>query len=522
MNVPCQSRRPRTMLVATYCLAATYISATTAHAAPPTAFPGAVGQGAQAIGGRGGDVYHITQLVDYNTNKGEAKIAGSLRHAIESTGGPRTIVFDVGGAIQLHAPLELHQNHLTIAGQTAPGGITLWGYPFNIAAASDVVVRYIRVRTGDFNARAPKNTNSSNANAPTEGKGAADLDAGSANAIDVGRCERVILDHVSAAWGLDETLSVTLSRDVTIQHCIIAESLNHSFHPKGPHGFGSLIRGEVTPADQEAGIGGYTFYGCLWAFHAARNPSIGGQQHLEKNQAETARRRTDVNLANNVVYGWGERPTHRSDLGDVRINLVGNYYINGPAKDSAYIFYEGNAGKTWLYQAGNMLDADQNAAHNGQPVGAAADVADTFRKFDADDTLVSADTGEPFNFFSTVAAHVLPAEQAYHRVIAHAGASLTRDAIDRQVINAVVHRTGALIDSQETFRDATGRLPGINDLPATRRPANFDSDTDGMSDAFEQAHGLDPHNAADGNATNISKDGYTNLEVYLHELTPSE
>ena len=117
------------------------------------AFPGAVGQGAAATGGRGGDVYHVTNLSDYDDDKGEPKIPGSLRHAIRSAQGPRTIVFDVGGAIKLRAPIEIHKSKLTIAGQTAPGGITVWGYPMEISKASDVVVRYMRARTGDFNAR---------------------------------------------------------------------------------------------------------------------------------------------------------------------------------------------------------------------------------------------------------------------------------------------------------------------------------------------------------------------------------
>src|SRR5437764_873060 len=67
----------------------------------PVSFPSAVGQGATAVGGRGGDVYHVVNLSDYNEEKGESKIEGSLRHAIHSAKGPRTIVFDVGGAIKL-------------------------------------------------------------------------------------------------------------------------------------------------------------------------------------------------------------------------------------------------------------------------------------------------------------------------------------------------------------------------------------------------------------------------------------
>jgi hypothetical protein len=480
------------------------------------AFPGAVGQGAAATGGRGGDVYHVTNLSDYSEDKGETKIPGSLRHAIRSAKGPRTIVFDVSGGIQLHAPLTISKSKLTIAGQTSPAGITVFGYPCNVSKASDVVIRYIRARTGDFNAQAPHDPRATKA--ATVGKGAKDLDAGSANGFDVGRSDRVILDHISTAWGMDETLSVTHSRNVTIQNTIIAESLNSSFHPKGPHGYGTLIRGELTPADQEAGVGGYTFYANLWAFHRARNPSIGGQQRLSPGESEDSRRRTDVNIVNNVIYGWGDQPTHRSEFGDVRINLVGNYYINGSAKRSDYIFREAYPARTFLFEQGNFHDPDQDSNHNGKPVGLAADLKTTFRDFDDQDQILTPPGGKPFNFFAPVVGKVLSAEAAFALVTSEAGASMARDTIDTRITEAVSHRTGSLIDSQDKFRGTDGKLPGIDDLPITNRPSDFDTDQDGMSNEFELKHGLNPNDPADGNGTNLSKDGYTNLEVYLNDL----
>jgi hypothetical protein len=317
---------------------------------------------------------------------------------------------------------------------------------------------------------------------------------------------------------MDETLSVTLSRDVTVQNSIIAESLNNSFHPKGPHGYGTLIRGEVTPADQQAGIGGYTFYGNLWAQHRARNPSIGGQQRLERGQNEQDRRRTDVNLVNNVVYGWGDQPTHRSEFGEVRINLVGNYYINGPARKTEHIFNEAYPSRTLMYQEGNMHDADQDSDHNGRLVGRAGDIRRTFRQFDDNDKLMGPAHGEPFNFFSNVAQAVVPAEDAYARVLKSAGASLSRDAIDDRIVESVVHRTGTPIDSQSMYRDANGKIAGIDDVPMQPRPEKFDSDGDGMPDEFERQHGLAADDPSDGNGTNLSDVGYTNLEVYLNGL----
>lgn len=476
----------------------------TAAAATP-AFPGAVGQGAAATGGRGGDVYHVTNLADYNPAKNEVKIVGSLRHAIRSADGPRTIVFDVGGAIALAASLEIRKDNMTIAGQSSPGGITAWGYPCEVSGARNVIVRFLRFRVGDFHVRG---------NRRAEGGG--DLDASSANGVSVSGCERVVLDHLSASWGIDETLSVTKSRDVTVQHSIIAESLNGSYHPKGRHGYGSLVRGELTAEDQKTGRGGYTFFGNLWAHHRARNPSVGGQQSLDEGQSESGRRRTDVNLVNNVIYDWGDQATHRSEGGDVRINLVGNSYVAGPAMGSQAVLREGTPGRTALFHRGNMQDLDRDTTHEVGIVEGSEAAEQTFQGFAGDDVLMG--DGEPLNFFASIIGYELPAEKAYERVIGAAGASLWRDGVDRRVIESLAGRTGRLIDSQEEFRTEAGKLPGIDDLRSGRRDTGFDADGDGMADDFERRRGLDWHDAADGAALAADGSGYTNLEIYLNEL----
>ncbi|HEX2474867.1 MAG TPA: hypothetical protein VHK01_08980, partial [Lacipirellulaceae bacterium] len=370
---------------------------------------------------------------------------------------------------------------------------------------------------GDFNVRTPMEQ--SNSDAAAKSKGANDLDPRSANGFDIGRSNRVIVDHVSVAWGVDETLSVTRSRDVTVQNSIIAESLNESFHLKGSHGYGTLLRGELTPADQEAGIGGYTLYQNLWAHHRARNPSIGGQQRLDGGQAESDRRRTDVNLVNNVIYNWADQPAHRSEMGEVRVNFVGNYFVNGRAKKSDYVFNEDNPARTVMFHRDNMLDANQDGEHDGIQVGRVNDVKRTFRRFDCKDVLNGPTHGRPLNFFSSVADAVVSPDEAYARVVRSCGASLFPDAVDKRVIESLVHRTGALINSQEAHRDVKGVLAGIDDVPETRRPDNFDADRDGMPNEFEVAHGLNPDDPADGNGTGLSSEGYTNLEVYLNELT---
>lgn len=475
------------------------------------AFPGAVGQAASTTGGRGGDVYHVTTLQDYNSDADEQKIPGSLRHAIRSAEGPRTIVFDVSGPIELKCPLEILKSNLTIAGQSSPGGITLWGYPLEISKCSDVVVRYLRIRLGDFNAE-------HDADGHQGGfvGGNNDLKASTANAVSIhGGAERVLLDHLSVCWGMDETLSVTKCRDVTVQHCLIAESLRRSFHAKGSHGYGSLVRGELTPADQAAGVGGFTFYQNMWAHHDARNPSIAGQQRLDPSQQEADRRRADVNVVNCLVYDWGSQATHRSNYGEVRINLLANYYANGPAKDAKYFFRGTPTARTFLRHSGNVHDRSVDGVCNGELIDTTKDIAAGFRDMRDDDEIVLADP--PFPFLGNLEGHVQSAREAVESIQHGVGSSLWRDTVDTRVIDSFATGTGGLIDSQEQLRHG-GQLPGIDDLKVEERPADFDVDRDGMADAFERQYGLSPDDAGDANALGLSNAGYTNLEVYLNSL----
>ena len=176
----------------------------------PVAFPGAEGAGAYATGGRGGDVYYVTTLADTG--------AGSFRNGISGApAGGRTICFKVSGNIVLNSTMTINKPNITVAGQTAPGdGICFQNYSFNIAA-NNVIVRHVRTRLGT--------------NALQE-----------ADSMWINSGTNIIVDHLSASWSVDETLSASTDiANLTVQNCFITESLNNSIHVKGAHGYGGII-----------------------------------------------------------------------------------------------------------------------------------------------------------------------------------------------------------------------------------------------------------------------------------------
>ena len=423
--------------------------------APPStspalpAFPGAEGAGRPSLGGRGGTVLRVTNLNDSGP--------GSLRVAVEAD-GPRTVVFDIGGTIRLSSPLRIREPRITIAGQTAPGGgITLRGQPL-IVSTDDVIIRYIRSRLGDE-------------------------DGAEADAVTIDRGQRIILDHVSASWSVDETLSVG-SRDrvidaVTVQWSIISESLNVSGHSKGDHGYGSLIR-----AGRGAEI---TFHHNLWASHRARMPRPGNYltPDLDPDGARFA-------FVNNVFYNWGgDQAGYNADNDPATVSIyafIANAYRRGPDSTGGVIFEEESPLARAWFEA-NSLDGDTPA-----------DPWSLVEGGDRDDYRLPArpDWARPT---------ATPAAEAEAAVLARAGASRVRDAVDVRVIASVRDRTGRIIDSQ----DEVGGWPDLD--PGTPW---IDADGDGMPDDWERAQGHDPA-TPDGDA-DPDGDGFTNLEDWLNSL----
>lgn len=416
------------------------------------AFPGAEGAGRCAVGGRSGRVLRVTHTGDSGP--------GSLRAAIE-TDDPRTIIFDTGGVIRLESPLVIRRGRVTLAGQTAPGGgITLIGQPL-VISADDVIVRHIRSRLGVEQAVEE-------------------------DAISVTRGRRIILDHVSASWSVDETLSVG-SRydppergiyDVTVQNSVIAESLNASAHAKGDHGYGSLVRG---------GYGArISFIGNLWASHRARMPRPGNY-----NPPEVDAEGPYFEFRGNVFYNWGgAQAGYNADTNSVSTYaFVGNAYLSGPDSTGRWAFEDSDPLAVAWFEA-NRMD------------GALPD--DPW-------SLVKDDGGPGTRLTARPDWAGAPPEDRdgwQDRVLSTAGASLPRDAVDARIVAGVRDRTGRIIDSP----DAVGGLGEIEaGLPWV------DSDGDGLPDDWEIAHGSDPSDPADG-ATDPDGDSYTLLEDWLNAL----
>lgn len=439
------------------------------------AFPGAEGYGKYTAGGRGGDVYEVTNLND----SGE----GSLRAAVEAS-GPRTVVFRVSGTIDLKKSLNIKKPYITIAGQTAPGdGITLKGHSLGIVA-KEVIIRHIRVRFGDESGE--------------------DKDAISSRYM-----SNIILDHVSASWSVDECVSIYHCENITVQWCLISESMYKSNHNKGHHGFGGIW-----------GSNHSTYHHNLLAHHSSRNPRF-------------ASGCGNTDYRNNVLYNWGYNSCYggeRQQKGNPKfnfsnINMVANYYKPGPATRPGEVSYRianpttrdgaDDYGKWYIAEnvvEGNDAVTTDNWNGGVQPQGGSDDIA-----------VVRLEGPWP-----AMPIAQQTAGDAYQSVLEDVGATLPkRDAIDERIIEEV--RSGTANYEGLTYKEDnpmpdTSQKSGIIDSQANvggwptliSTTAPDDTDHDGMPDAWESSNNLNPNDGEDRNK--IADDGFTMLEKYLNSI----
>ena len=460
------------------------------------AFPGAEGGGAYSFGGRGGRVIVVKNLNDSGP--------GSLREACEQ-GGARIVVFNVSGIIRIKTPLIIRAPYITIEGQTAPGdGVCVAGESVWLNT-HDVIVRFMRFRRGEtFVGRRD-------------------------DAIGGNPVGNIMIDHVSASWGLDENMSMyrhmyndstgkiedkLATVNITIQNSIFAEALD-----TWNHAFGSTLGGENC-----------TFMRNLWADNGARNPSIGWNGIF--------------NFANNVVFNWNNRSTDGGDY-TALFNIVNNYYKPGPVTNLkepiSYRILKPESGRSKLpyvvfgraYVEGNIIEGNEKVTKNNWDGGVQLENKKgelmTFEQ--ASPYFAAMRVKKPFPMPKIT---ILPTLAAKEYVLTNVGANLPRrDPVDTRVIKQV--KTGKIdfiegvklpekdFEHRRLPKDSykQGIITDVSQVggyPEYKGTPYKDSDDDGMPDAYEVKNGLNPKDASD--AAKISKSGYSNIEVYLNSVVP--
>lgn len=373
------------------------------------AFAGAQGWAARTPGGRGGRILRVTTLAPDGP--------GSLLAAI-ATPGPRIVVFEVGGVIDLERRIiDIREPYLTIAGQTAPSpGITLVRGGIELRT-HDVIIRHIRVRTGDA--------------------GLAHGSGWDPDAFSTQGARDVIVDHCSMSWGIDENLSASgprftgrtpeewrqgTSHRITFSNNIVADGLARSTHPKGEHSKGSLIHDNVT---------GMLIAGNLYANNMERNPLFkGGVQGA---------------VVNNLIYNPGPRAVHYNLIAaewgampyqNGRMALVGNVLRAGPSTpaDLALLML-GGSGDLEVYERDNVA-----VDRIGRPLPVFGRYTTAPARF-----IVLAEMPEIPDF-----AGALAAQQVQDAVVKNVGARpWDRDAVDLRILADVIEGRGEIIDSQQ-------------------------------------------------------------------------
>ncbi len=480
----------KTLLLLCLCMAATVVFAQE----KTPAFPGAEGFGRYVIGGRGGNVYHVTSLADDGSE-------GTLRWALGKS-GVKTIVFDVSGTIHLKSSLDISIGNVTIAGQTAPGdGICVADYPVSIKA-NNVIVRYMRFRLGNNNVLI-------NGADGWDGFGGFDQ-------------QDLMIDHCSVSWSIDECLSVLGNKNTTVQWCLVAQSLVNSGHSKGAHGYGGNWGGS-----------GASFHHNLIAHHGSRTPRLGPRPTTQLDER--------MDMRNNVIYNFGGNGCYGGE--GMNVNIVNNYYKPGPGsptdkkgyriagigiRTNKYVnTYPAYAPALHLwgkyYVTGNYNSKYTQLNQDNWTYGIlnqidASGCDGTFTQ----ETKDSIKLAEPIDYILTTTHS---AADAYDRVLDFAGASLHRDSFDELMVsdtrNGKATYTGSglskgFVNSQDDNKPADADASWSAWPTLASKEAPKDTDGDGMPDEWELANALDPTNPNDGKT--IGADGYSNLENYLNSL----
>lgn len=487
--------------------------------AQPIAFPGAEGYGRFASGGRGngetGRIAIVTNLEDDVDNPPEGSFRWALKQGTEvvtdpilgdyTVQRPLTIVFRVGGVINLKGEVRAKRNKLTIAGQTAPGdGICFRGATVSLGGSNNVIVRHIRFRPGDESGEETSGFRIENGG-------------------------NFIIDHCSMSWAIEETTHFSSNKNTTVQWCIISESLYNSVHKKGARGYGTQWGGMYA-----------SYHHNLLAHHNSRMPRINGSNG---NDIEAL-----VDYRNNVNYNWGSSGAFYGGewegtfgKGFCHTNVVNNYFIPGPATASSHYFARPSYNRSgvpvdgygqWYFSGNVMVGSVDKTNENWLGVDASnVGGQDNIR---SDNEFVQTD-----GFLEDYANYTELAESAYESVLNDVGATLPkRDTIDSRVIGEVKGDIeivrysfttddgqvtpnkglkSGLIDTQQNLvpTDAAEGETAWDVYKSTpESEAPVDNDNDGMPDAWETEHGLNPSDSTDFRL--IAENGYSNLENYIN------
>jgi autotransporter-associated beta strand protein len=415
-------------------LAVLWVLSSTNLQAQIASFPGAVGYGAATTGGwsltgtnhTGGNVYHVTNLNDSG--------AGSFRSGV-ATGG-NIVVFDVGGSIQSLSPVSVASN-VSIEGQTAPGGIQVFGAETSFYGSSNVICRYIYFRDGTLDPNYP-GSNATNSHT---------------NAVNLGDTHNIILDHCSFEFAAYNNIDSAGAVDVTMQNCLFADPIREqqfNLH---------FETGPVTMIDN------------LWANSHGRNPLGKG----------------DMQFVNNVVYNYQYAMTTGNSSGDFHWDVVNNYFISGPSTTNANDCYYQVDSNQSAYAIGNYLDGNNNGQLNGNPANTVnnATVLTNYWFPNANETI------------ATTSLPTVSAAAAVYNDISNAG-PVPHDQVDEQVVGNVLSlgTQGMLWGNQTSTglgNDGYGIITSGTALP--------DSDSSGMPDDWKAAVGISMTNPAAGEVT---------------------